>query len=339
MACRGEVCPVPERGEDDTHLSLWGASLVAQMAVEEIARLGLSLSSGVKQPIADFTTTEWIDLMPRAPEDTQEEISVNGSISNVRNPGVGVFRSTLGSAPRAAVVVCPGGGYSHLAIVKEGYEVARWLNSLGIDAYVLKYRLKEFGYPAPLEDAALAIRFLRAGAKERGIDPGRIGILGFSAGGHTAGMATTLFDSPDALTGGPLDAVSARPDFSVLAYPVITMEDPFTHKGSRTNLLGNDPGPEKIRELSLENRVPIDTPPVFLFHSADDRTVPVENSLHFAEAMARSDRPFVLHVFASAPHGIGMRPGFGPASDWPMLLGAWLREQGVIPGAGPSNAP
>jgi acetyl esterase/lipase/lysophospholipase L1-like esterase len=336
----GKYARFPKGTEDNTHLSLWGASLVAQMAVEEITRLETGLSGAVKKPIPDFVDTQWIDLLPRAPGDEQEERLENERVSNVRNPGLGVFRSTLGGAPRAAVVICPGGGYSHLAIMKEGCEAARWLNSLGIDAYVLKYRLKEFGYPAPLEDVTLAIRFLRATAEERGIDPHRIGVMGFSAGGHAAGMATTLFASPDALTGGPLDALSARPDFSVLAYPVISMMDPYAHAGSRTNLLGNDPGQERIQQLSLENRVSKDTPPVFLFHSSDDAAVPVENSLHFAGAMARNDRPFTLHVFASAPHGIGMRPGFGPASNWPMLLAAWLKEQKVITAeSGPPKSP
>jgi acetyl esterase/lipase/lysophospholipase L1-like esterase len=326
----GMYARFPEGTGDNTHLSNWGASLVAQMAVEEITRLKLALSDAVEKPITDFASTEWIDLLPRAPGDTEKERLENERISNVRNPSIGIFRSTLGRAPRAAVVICPGGGYSILAIVKEGYEVARWFNSLGIDAYVLKYRLKEFGYPAPLQDVTLAVRFLRATAEERGIDPQKIGVMGFSAGGHTAAMATMLYASDDALTGGPLDAVSARPDFSVLAYPVISMTDAYTHMGSRTNLLGNEFDPEMIRALSLENRVSNDTPPVFLFHTADDAAVPVENSLNFAEAMARYGRPFALHVFASAPHGIGMRPGFGTASSWPMLLGAWLKEQGVI---------
>ena len=326
----GKYLRFPEGTEDNTHLSSWGASLVAQMAVEEITRLKLDLSGAVKKPIPDFATTEWIDLMPRKPNDTQEERLENERISNVRNPSLGVFRSTLGRAPRAAVVICPGGGYSILSIVKEGYEVARWLNSLGIDAYVLKYRLKEFGYPAPLQDVTLAVRYLRATADERGIHPYKIGVMGFSAGGHAAGMATMLYASSDALTGGTLDGVPARPDFTILAYPVITMTDSLTHMGSRLNLLGKNPGPDRIRGLSLENRVSNDTPPVFLFHTADDTAVPVENSLHLAEAMARGGRPFALHVFASAPHGIGMRPGFGTASDWPMLLGAWLKEQGVL---------
>lgn len=273
---------------------------------------------------------EWIQLAPPAPGDTETERFENERVSNVRHPSLGVFRSTLGNAPRPAVVLCPGGGYSILAIVKEGYEVARWFNALGIDAYVLKYRLREFGYPAPLQDAALAIRFLRASAAERGIDPAKIGILGFSAGGHTAAMATTLYASPDALTGGALDKVSARPDFSVLAYPVVTMSDPLTHNGSRANLLGDSPAPETIAKLSLERQVTADTPPVFLFHSADDEAVPVENSLHFALAMARHDRPFALHVVPSAPHGIGMRPGFGLASAWPSALAAWLADRGLV---------
>jgi|LSQX01.1.fsa_nt_gb acetyl esterase/lipase len=282
---------------------------------------------------------DWIQLAPPAPGDNETERFENELLSNVRNPSLGVFRSTLGSPPRAAVVLCPGGGYSILAIVKEGYEIARWLNTLGIDAYVLKYRLREFGYPAPLQDAALAIRFLRAGAQERGIDPGKIGIMGFSAGGHTAAMATTLYASPDTRTGGPLDEVSARPDFSVLAYPVVTMADPHTHQGSRANLLGNAPAAEMIEKLSLERQVSADTPPVFLFHSADDEAVPVENSLHFALAMARHDRPFTLHVVPSAPHGIGMRPGFGLASAWPAALAAWLADRGLVPTSAPAGSP
>ncbi len=334
----GKYARFPEGTGDDSHLSLWGASRVAQMAVEEIARLGLPLSAHVRRPIPDFASTEWIDLAPGAPGDGPPERLENERVANVRVPRLGAFRSTLGSGPRAAVVVCPGGGYSILSIVKEGYEVARWLNSIGIDAYVLKYRLKEFGYPAPLRDVATAIRFLRASSGELGIDPGRIGVMGFSAGAHVAAMAATLHASPEALAGGPFDAVTARPDFAVLAYPVITMADPYTHQGSRANLLGPDPGPEVIERLSLENRVTEDTPPAFLFHSADDAGVAVENSLRFARSMARLRRPFALHVFPSAPHGIGMRPGFGTASGWPMLLAAWLVERGVIvPGTGPGD--
>jgi acetyl esterase/lipase len=335
----GQYARFPQGIEDNTHLSSWGASLVAQMAVEEITRLQLPLAARVQQPVPDFGAVEWIPLAPAAPGDTETERFENERVSNVRRPGLGVFRSTLGSAPRAAVVLCPGGGYSILAIVKEGYEIARWFNALGIDAYVLKYRLREFGYPAPLQDAALAIRFLRATAGERGLDPAKIGILGFSAGGHTAAMATTLYASPDARTGGPLDKVSARPDFSVLAYPVVTMADPHTHRGSRDNLLGNSPAPETIAKLSLEGQVSADTPPVFLFHSADDEAVPVENSLHFAAAMARHDRPFALHVVPSAPHGIGMRPGFGLASAWPEALAAWLADRGLVPGPAPAAGP
>jgi len=303
---------------------------VAQMAVEEMLKLDLGLNKAIRQPVADFMNIEWIDLLPRAPGDTEQEVLENDRISNVRNPQIGIFHSTLGEGPRPAVVICPGGGYHILSIEKEGYEVARWFNSMGIDAYVLKYRMKEFGYPAPLIDVTRAVRYVRAHAGELGVNPEQIGVLGFSAGGHVAAMGTTIFDAPDAKVGDALDAVSARPDFSVLCYAVISMRDPYTHKGSRFGLLGEDPDPSLVEALSLENRVGPDTPPVFLFHTADDASVPVENSLHFADSMARNDRPFALHVYPSAPHGIGMRPGFGTASTWPMALGAWLDELGLV---------
>ncbi|MEX0326769.1 MAG: alpha/beta hydrolase [Puniceicoccaceae bacterium] len=273
---------------------------------------------------------DWITLAPKAADDTEVELYEDERVSNVRNPSMGVFRSVLGKAPRPAVVVCPGGGYALLSIVKEGYEVADWLNSLGVDAYVLKYRLKEFGYPAPLLDTTRAIRYLRANADELDIDPDRIGILGFSAGGHAAGMATTLYDSPDAKAGDALDEVSARPDFAVLAYPVATMLEPFVHEGSRRNLLGENPTPEMMEKTSLERQVDGNTPPVFLFHTADDAGVPVENSLQFATAMSAHERGVAVHVTASAPHGIGMRPGFGASSKWPIALAGWLTDLGII---------
>ena len=326
----GKYARFPDGNQDDTHLSLLGASVVAQMAVEELLKMDTPLADHLNDNPDDFLSITWIELAPKAEGDEEVELYENERISNVRNPSIGVFRSTLGKAPRPAVVICPGGGYGILSIVKEGYEVARWFNSLGIDAFVLKYRMKEFGYPAPLQDTTMAIRYLRANADELGLDPNRIGILGFSAGGHAAGMATTLYDSPDARTGTELDSVNARPDFAVLAYPVVTMLEPFVHKGSRRNLLCENPDPAMMEALSLELRVDDETPPVFLFHTADDASVPVENSLQFATAMSAHERSVAVHVTASAPHGIGMRPGFGASSKWPTVLAGWLVDMGLI---------
>ncbi|HSH09680.1 MAG TPA: alpha/beta hydrolase [Oceanipulchritudo sp.] len=288
---------------------------------------------------ADPVKAEWIQLLPKDNGDTEQETYTDGHVRNVRSASLGVFRSSIGDGPRPAFVICPGGGYNNLTIIKEGYVVAEYFNKLGIDGYVLKYRMKEFGYPAPLIDVTRAIRYLRAHAGELGIDPDRIGVLGFSAGGHVAGMATTLYDSPDARAGDELDNISARPDFSVLVYPVLTMLDPHAHAGSRRGLLGIDPTEEMRLALSLENRVTEDTPPVFLMHTAEDGSVPVENSLHFAESMARHGLKFALHVYPSGPHGIGMRPGFGSASGWPDQLAIWLRENGLVSTAATSSSP
>ncbi|MEX0330719.1 MAG: GDSL-type esterase/lipase family protein [Puniceicoccaceae bacterium] len=326
----GKYARFPDGNRDDTHLSLLGASLVAGMAIEELRNMKTPLADHLNDNEDDFLSVHWIELAPKDMNDTEVELYEDERVSNVRNPSLGVFRSTLGKAPRPAVVVCPGGGYARLSIVKEGREVAEWFNSLGIDAYVLKYRLKEFGYPAPLLDTTRAIRYLRANADALGIDPERIGILGFSAGGHAAGMATTLYDSPDAKAGDPLDNISARPDFAVLAYPVATMLDPFVHEGSRRNLLGENPTPAMMEKASLERQVDENTPPVFLFHTADDAAVPVENSLQIATAMSAHERSVAVHVTASAPHGIGMRPGFGASSKWPIVLAGWLVDQEII---------
>lgn len=330
----GRYARFPNGNQDNTHLSTYGASVVAEMAANAILRLDLSLAERLKKPMPQFQNVEWEVLYPEdsdgsstaVAEGYTEEERING----VSHPAFGVFPSAIAEAPRPAVVVCPGGGYGHLAMEHEGYDIARWLNSLGIDAYVLKYRLKESGYPAPLQDVTRTIRILRSTAEARGIDAGRIGVLGFSAGGHVAGMATTLWDSADSRLRDPLDGISARPDFSVMIYPVVTMKDPFAHAGSRTNLLGEDADRASIEALSLETRVTAECPPVFLAHSVEDEAVPAENSLHFAEALLAHDVSVALHLFSTGPHGFGMRPDNGTASAWPRLLVAWLREQGVL---------
>jgi acetyl esterase/lipase/lysophospholipase L1-like esterase len=333
----GQFARFPEGKVDDTHLSAMGASAVAQMAAEAFRELDLPLSQHLEDTMTDFTKIEWMELYPEGLFPTPEAIgSETGApdlewVERIGVARLGIFRSTLGEEPRPAVVICPGGGYSGLAVAKEGIEVARWFNALGFDAFVLKYRVKEFGYPVPLLDVTRAVRLVRSQAKEWGIDPERIGVLGFSAGGHAAAMGTTLYASTDGFVGDALDAVSARPDFSVLIYPVVTFLPPFGHEGSRVNLLGKDATPEQIEALSLETRVHAECPPVFLLHTDQDKVVPAENSLQLATALRAQGVPVELHLFTDGPHGFGMRPGFGAVSHWPQLLVKWLQQMNLAP--------
>jgi acetyl esterase/lipase len=196
---------------------------------------------------------------------------------------------------------------------------------------VLKYRLApQYGYPAPILDASRAIRTVRARATEWGIDPQRIGVIGFSAGGHVASTVATHFDGGDPTASDPIERVSSRPDLAILCYAVISLEDGVTHGGSKRNLLGPSPSPELVKSLSNENQVKADTPPCFLFHTADDGPVPAENALRFASSLARAKVPYELHVFATGPHGVGLAQKDPVLSGWPTLLAHWLRARGFI---------
>jgi acetyl esterase/lipase len=230
----------------------------------------------------------------------------------------------------AAVVVCPGGGYGGLAISYEGHDVAAWLSKNGIAGFVLKYRVSPYRHPAPLDDAQRAIRTVRSRAKELGIDPAKIGILGFSAGGHLASTAATHFDDgrPDATD--PVERHGSRPDFAVLAYPVISLVDPPAHSGSRRNLLGDPPDPALVELLSNERQVTARTSPTFLFHTADDTVVPVANSLLFFEALQRASVPSELHVFPHGTHGVGLAADDPVLSAWPRLCAAWMGGLGML---------
>ncbi len=234
-------------------------------------------------------------------------------------------------ATGAGMVVCPGGGYAGLS-PHEGAPYARWLNQQGIAAWVLKYRLGSSGYrhPRMLQDAARAVRMLRFHAAEWKLDPKRIGIIGSSAGGHLASTLMTHFDSGLTNAADPVDRFSCRPDLGVLCYPVITMGG-LTHAGSRENLLGKNPTPELMRELSNELRVTPETPPCFIFHACDDDLVPVENSLEFAAALRRAGVPFELHVCQRGGHGMGL--GADPRDPdrmhpWTRECRRWLKERG-----------
>jgi acetyl esterase/lipase len=256
-----------------------------------------------------------------------------GAVGNeaVDRPKITVYRAPAEKATGTAVVVCPGGGYVVLAADHEGKQVAEWLNSLGVSAFVLQYRLgPRYHHPAPLQDAQRALRMVRTRAAEWGVDPTRIGILGFSAGGHLASTAATHFDDGDAEAADPIERASSRPDFAVLCYPVITLAGPYAHAGSRTALLGESPDPALVEALSNERQVTQRTPPTFLFHTADDASVPVENSLMFFSALRKAGVPAELHVFAHGRHGVGLAPDDPSLSQWPGLCAQWMRGRGLL---------
>lgn len=233
--------------------------------------------------------------------------------------------------PGTAVIVCPGGGYGALAMNHEGRQVANWLNALGITAFVLKYRLgPRYHHPIELGDAQRAIRTVRARAHEFGVSPDRIGIMGFSAGGHLASTAETHFDGGNAGAADPIDRAGSRPDFAILAYPVISFTAPYTHRGSERNLLGENPDPKLAEDLSNELRVTPETPPTFLFTTSADKAVPAENSIAFYLALHKAGVPAELHVFEKGPHGVGLDLKDPALSEWPTLLANWLRARGLL---------
>ncbi len=242
---------------------------------------------------------------------------------------VPALRAFAASRPDgSAIVVCPGGGYGHLAD-HEGAPVARWLNTLGIHAYVLRYRLgPRYRHPMMLQDVQRAIRTVRFHARRDGVDPQRVGVLGFSAGGHLAASACTLFDEPGLDPADPIDRLDARPDLGVLLYPVITLLPPLGHAGSRRNLLGETPETGLVERLSLDQRVTSRTPPAFLFHTVDDPGVPVENSLGYVAALRRAGVPFELHCYEHGRHGVGLAGEDPVLGTWPGLCANWLRGRG-----------
>jgi len=236
------------------------------------------------------------------------------------------------NATGAAIVVCPGGGYGGLA-PHEGNDYALFLNDHGVAAFVLKYRLGSHGYrhPAMLQDAARAVRLVRARASEWSIDSKRVGIMGSSAGGHLASTLLTHFDSGKPDAADAVERQSSRPDLGILCYAVISM-GPNTHQGSKNNLLGKDPSPDLVRLLSNELQVTKDTPPCFLWHTWEDKAVKVENSLDFAAALRRNGVPFDLHIYQQGRHGLGLndKPPFTHAHPWANDLVFWLKVQGFV---------
>ena len=240
-------------------------------------------------------------------------------------------------SPTAAVVILPGGGYNGHAMDHEGYQFAQWFKSLGVTSAICTYRLrgkgndgKGYGHPAPMMDAQRAIQTLRARSKELNIDPNRVGVIGFSAGGHLCSTVSTHFAAPDALSEDPVARVSSHPDFSILCYPVVAFGKSYTHKGSQRNLIGSNPSTELLESLSNERQVSKETPPTFLFHTAADTVVPPQNSIDYYLACLESGVPAEMHVFPKGRHGLGLAQKLPGAAQWPELCENWLRRLGVV---------
>ncbi|MBS1750313.1 MAG: alpha/beta hydrolase [Bacteroidetes bacterium] len=264
------------------------------------------------------------------PASNEEYIdSVRGLAFRVFTPSVSIYLPPKEKANGAAVIICPGGGYGVLVIEKEGHEIARYFAEKGVAAFVLKYRLPDSKImkdksTGPLQDAQQAIRLVRHHAEEWHINPDKIGIMGFSAGGHLAATTGTHFNMPVA---DNHQKDNLRPDFMILVYPVISMTDSLGHTGSRKNLLGENPGSEKIKLFSNELQVTDDTPPAFLIHAGDDKVVDVDNSISFYEALRHHRVPAEIHIYPKGDHGFVLHI---PKDEWMSLCMKWMKSGGII---------
>ncbi|WP_339916830.1 alpha/beta hydrolase [Yeosuana marina] len=304
----------------------------------------MSLKKGVLTIFLSFTMLNclaqyeiislWDGVVPNSQKSDEEEIITNTDskrISLVQNPTLEVYLPTKRNATGQAVIVCPGGGYHYLTYDFEGTDIAKWFNSKGIAAFVLKYRLPnsksiKISYEAPLQDAQRAIRIVRSQAEKWNVNPNKIGIIGFSAGGHLASTLGTQFNTPNHFKETAIDTISARPDFMVLIYPVVTMKLDYTHKGSRTNLLGENPSEDLVKQFSNELEVTKNTPPTFIVHAEDDHSVPVENSLQLYKALKDNGVITEMHLYPYGGHGFGLALGRGRLEHWTDRLYEWLQS-------------
>jgi acetyl esterase/lipase len=255
-------------------------------------------------------------------------------IQGVTVPTIALYRPDPAQSTGTAILICPGGGYSGVVIDKAGHEIARYLQGIGITAIVLKYRLPRpegytFDHDVPWLDASRAVRLTRHHAAEWNLNADRIGIMGFSAGGHLASTVATRFDKGNSESSDPVDRLSSRPDFQALIYPVISFQDEVAHMGSRSNLIGDDPGTELIDRYSNELQVTEQSPPAFLVSTYDDR-VKAENTLHYFEALRAVNVPAEMHIYEVGGHGYGIRPTGKPVSTWHHRFGEWLKERGLL---------
>ncbi len=285
--------------------------------------------------------TKVIDLWPKGVPNSKYNPSYKAVIDssqgwtfekNISIPTIDFYPAPAGKSTGTAVIICPGGGYSVEAIKHEGSQVAQWLNSIGVTAFVLKYRLPDTAIEvnktiAPLQDAQRAIRIVRSSAVKWNINPHAIGIMGFSAGGHLASTLSTHYNQK---VYDESDTISARPDFSILVYPVISMDSAITHMGSRINLLGKHPNPESVKLYSNELQVNKNTPPAFLVQSMDDNVVPVRNSINYALALEKYKIPCELHLYEKGGHGYGLGRTADTESSWPKACERWLKMHSLI---------
>jgi len=344
-----QVSPLPMRAVRMSALARSLRSfLCGSLAVLALLALGLSSSARAAPPVAalDPAATE-IPLWPGSAPGSQglalkESITERSSdpqlhdrfVAGVLRPRLLLFRASKPNG--TGVILAPGGSYVRAVLDKEGFETARWLAARGVSAFVLVYRLPSEGHTeralVPLQDAQRAVRLVRGRARDFGLDPQRIGFLGFSAGGHVAASVATRFDAQVYVAVDGLDAGSARPDFSVLLYPVISMDPSIAHGGSRDALLGKAPSAAGLASASLENAVTAATPPTLLILTGDDTVVVPDNSLRYYSALQRRGVPAELHIFARGKHGFGIRGAQGwPVGNWPEVAWAWLAAAGFLP--------
>ncbi|WP_246112535.1 alpha/beta hydrolase [Allorhodopirellula solitaria] len=283
------------------------------------------MSACSAQPSVPSTTAKlWQDGIPGS------DLVADGDVPEL------IIHQVTADEPTAGVVILPGGGYGHHAIDHEGYAFAEWFASMGISSAICTYRMrgkgnegKGYGHPAPMMDAQRAIQTLRSRAEELNLDPNRIGVIGFSAGGHLASTVSTHFAEADSEASDLVARVSSRPDFCILCYPVIALGKPFTHRGSQINLVGKDADADLIESLSNETQVSEQTPPTFLFHTAADKAVPVQNSLAYYEACIEHGVDVEMHLFPEGRHGLGLAASTPGASQWPGLCRQWLTRQSM----------
>lgn len=302
-------------------VGLWGVLVMATM---------IGTGFGQQAPVVDPAVGgKTLLLWPQGAPGAQGD-------EDIDKPTLTVFLPTVPNVTKTGVIVAPGGSYTHLSMDKEGFAIAHWLNDRGVAAFVLKYRLgPKYHNPIEIGDAQRAIRTVRAKAAEYGITADHLGMWGFSAGGHLTATAGTQFDMGNPTAVDVIDRQPSRPDFLILAYPVITLEAPSAHAGSRKYLLGDDPSPELVAKMSAEQHVTRETPPTFLFATTDDQTVPVINSVMFYTALVQAGVPVEMHLFQHGAHGAGLAAGNTQLSVWPSLVIKWMRERGY---AGPSES-